>query len=445
MLDLGPADQRWKGLDWCQLTQSLSGISLVSYVKRSSRKVRTSSVRASSIERLQLVSSNEAVVQSALHLLAKSLDPYIEKLLSQHLGTELHWTDVLHQLDKIKGKSPKVYSHTDVQPQLRIVTERLGALGYPFSANDPQRLMSIYGNELRLIRNRWAHGDTFSALEAMRATDTVFIVLTHIGDSEAAAAAAELRGSVIKELVSQPGTESPGDDEETVEGDGPSAVENVEPSGDAETGKESESESERFSGVRTTFEPWDIVVTGSVETLDNLPKKTAKESVRATIEEIVDLEGPIHRDRLTKLVGYSFGLGKVHESRAKKIISQINGSACVMDKDKFVWPVDTDPCEWKIYRTSPVGDTRVFVQISPLEIGNAIADILKRSGAMPTNELRRLVLRTFGRLKATKGLAAHFENALEVATVKGLVVVTNGTVAPKESVPVAKELKNSAV
>ena len=390
------------------------------------------------------MSSNEAIVQSALQLLAKSLDPYIEKVLLPHLGTELHWTDVLHQLDKIKGKSPKVYSHTDVQPQLRIVTERLGALGYPFSANDPQRLMSIYGNELRLIRNRWAHGDTFSAMEAMRATDTVFIVLTHIGDSEAAAAAADLRGSVIKELVSQPGAETPGTTTKpskstglrcretgTVRGAGYGARTSTKPP------------SERFTGVRTTFEPWDIVVTGNVETLDNLPKKTAKESVRATIEEIVDLEGPIHRDRLTKLVGYTYGLGKVHEARAKKIVSQINGSACVTDKEKFVWPADTDPSEWKIYRTSPIGDTRVFTQISPLEIANAAVDILKRNGAMPANELRRLVLKTFGRVKATKGLSAHFENALEGATARGLVVVSSGAVSLAESVGSDKQLLDS--
>lgn len=379
-------------------------------------------------------------------MLAKSLDPYIDKVLSPHLGTELHWTDVLHQLDKIKGKSPKVYSHTDVQPQLRIVTERLGALGYPFSANDPQRLMSIYGNELRLIRNRWAHGDSFSAMEAMRATDTVFIVLTHIGSSEAAAAAADLRGSVIKELVSQPGTETQSDDDETVI-DGPSAIENPEPTEEPETepGEQYEAPAERFTGVRTKFEPWDIVVTGNLETLDNLPKKTAKEAVRATIEEIVDLEGPIHRDRLTKLVGYTFGLGKVHEARAKKIVSQINGSACVTDKDKFVWPADTDPSEWKIYRTSPVGDTRVFVQISPFEIGNAAADILKQNGAMPANELRRLVLKTFGRLKATKVPSAHFENALTAATLRGLLSVANGTVSVVESVGADKELLDSPV
>ncbi|MET3719217.1 DUF3320 domain-containing protein [Arthrobacter sp. UYEF21] len=387
------------------------------------------------------MSSNEAIVQSALQLLAKSLDPYIEKELLPHLGTELHWTDVLHQLDKIKGKSPKVYSHTDVQPQLRIVTERLGALGYPFSANDPQRLMSIYGNELRLIRNRWAHGDTFSAMEAMRATDTVFIVLTYIGDSEAAAAAADLRGTVIKELVTQPVAETPADDDEPVEVDGTSAFEKPEP--DAEPADEHEAPSERFTGVRTTFEPWDIVVTGNVETLDNLPKKTAKESVRATIEEIVDLEGPIHRDRLTKLVGYTYGLGKVHEARAKKIVSQINGSACVTDKEKFVWPADTDPSEWKIYRTSSIGDTRVFTQISPLEIANAAVDILKRNGAMPANELRRLVLKTFGRIKATKGLSAHFENAIEGAEARGLVVVSSGAVSLAESVGSDKQLLDS--
>lgn len=366
-----------------------------------------------------------------MQLLAKSLDPYIENVLSPLLGPDLHWTDVLHQMDKIKGKSPKIYSHTDVQPQLRIITERLGALGYPFSANDPQRLMGIYGNELRLIRNRWAHGDTFSAMEAMRATDTVFIVLTHIGDKEAAAAAAEIRGSVIKELVSPPGTEPVGEDDETADVDEPSAVaepdsfEELEP----EPGDRYEAPADRFTGVRTAFEPWDIVVTGNLETLDNLPKKTAKESVRATIEEIVDFEGPVHRDRLIKLVGYTYGLGKVHEARAKKIASQINGSACLTDKDKFVWPADTDPQEWKIYRTSPLGDTRVFAQISPLEIGNAAVDVLGRKSAMPSQELRHLVLRTFGRVKATKGHSAHFEKALEDAADRGLVLVKNGSVS----------------
>lgn len=396
------------------------------------------------------MSSNEAVVQLALQLLAKSLDPYIEKVLRPHLGSELHWTDVLHQLDKIKGKSPKIYSHTDVQPQLRIVTERLGALGYPFSANDPQRLMGIYGNELRLIRNRWAHGDSFSAMEAMRATDTVFIVLTHVGDKEAAAAAADLRGSVIKELVSQPDTGSTADDEtvevpdavekpETVEDQEPTELEEQEPS------EQHEVPSERFSGVRTTYEPWEIVVTGNVETLDLLPKKTAKESVRATIEEIVELEGPIHRDRLTKLVGHTYGLGKVHEARAKKIVSQINGAACFTDKEKFVWPADTDPQEWKIYRTSPVGDPRVFMQISPLEIANAAADILRLKGAIPAHELRRLVLRTFGRVKATKGLSAHFDKAIELATARGLVAITTGAVSMMESGASVEDVQDSEI
>jgi hypothetical protein len=277
-------------------------------------------------------------------------------------------------------------------------------------------------------------------MEAMRATDTVFIVLTHIGDKEAAAAAAELRGSVIKELVSPPDAELTAEDDETV--DAPGAVATLEPVDEPEP---DEAPSERFAGVRTTYEPWDIVVTGNVETLDNLPKKTAKESVRATIEEIVDLEGPIHRDRLTKLVGYTYGLGKVHEARAKKIISQINGSACYTDKEKFVWPADTDPQEWKIYRTSPLGDPRVLMQISPLEIANAAADILKRKGVTPVHELRRLVLRTFGRVKATKRHSAHFDKAIDLASARGLVAVTNGAVGLVEAARVGRDLQNSRV
>lgn len=382
------------------------------------------------------MSSNETVVQSALQLLAKSLDPYIEKVIAPHLGGELHWTDVLHQLDKIKGKSPKIYSHTDVQPQLRMVTERLGELGYPFSAEDPQRLMSVYGNELRLIRNRWAHGDSFSAMETMRATDTVFIVLTHIGDKEAAAAAADLRTSVIKELVSEPASE-PSSEED---GESPDLLDAADPAevvDEPEQAEKPETPTERFTGVRTTYEPWEIVVTGTVDTLDNLPKKAAKESVRATIEEIVDLEGPIHRDRLVRLVGYTYGLGKVHEGRVKKIAAQITGSGCVSDKDKFVWAADTDPGAWKIYRTSPLGGARAFLQISPVEIANASVDILRRKGVMALNDLRPLVLRTFGRRKATKGFTAHFEKALLAAAARGQVSLTNEVVSlPMTSEPV---------
>ena len=62
---------------------------------------------------------------------------------------------------------------------------------------------------------------------------------------------------------------------------------------------------------RLPFELWEPVVVGDVSVLDDLPKKVAKEKVRAVATEIVDFEGPIHLDRLAQLVAASFGLKKL--------------------------------------------------------------------------------------------------------------------------------------
>ena len=351
--------------------------------------------------------NNEIGVQTALALLSGGLEKHIAKVLAPHLGGGLEWTDILQELDQMKGKAPKLYSRTDIQCQLRAITERLGNLGYPFDSGDPNRMMSTYGNELRIVRNRWAHNDQFTSFEAMRAVDTVFILLTHIGDTEGAGKAAAERAALVLGLIDEPAVEKMPDGQ-----DGP---ESTEPEDLPAEGPDVPGEPvRRFARRRTEFEPWDVVVTGSVETLDNLPKKVAKESVRATIEEIVDSEGPIHRDRLTKLVGYTYGLGKVHEARAKKILSQINASACFVDQDHFVWPGDTNPADWKIHRRSPIGTTRKFLEISPHEIANAATDIL-RAGALSEEDLRRRTLAVFGRKKSTQALTTHFGKGLSSA------------------------------
>lgn len=357
--------------------------------------------------------SNEASVQSALKLLAEGLDPYIEGVLSPHLDGELQWTDVLGQLDAMKGKSPRTYSRSDVQCQLRVITERLGGLGYPFDSGDPLRTLSTYGNELRIVRNRWAHGSAFTTLEAMRAVDTVFIVLNHVGDAAGAGKAAQERGALVAALVDESKPEGSDDQNQGGQEELGNEGESSSSEGDESVLEVDEDPKEQFTSYRTVFEAWDVVVTGSVETLDSLPKKTAKEAVRSSIEEIVDSEGPIHRDRLTKLVGYTFGLAKVHEARAKKILNQIKASDCIVDGFNFVWPGDVDPSQWKIYRQSPVGSPRKFLEISPVEIVNAASHILRTSGPQLDSDLRRKTLLLFGRKRNTQAFATHFEKSVQ--------------------------------
>lgn len=353
--------------------------------------------------------SHSHSVQSALKLLSAGLDGHISHVMAPHLGG-LPWPHVLKELDNVKGIHGKSYSQSDVQCQLRMVTQRLGQLGYPFDAGDPHRKMSTYGNELRLVRNRWAHNDEFTALEAMRAVDTVFIVLTHIGDINGAEKAASERTLLLYSLVS----------EEKVPPEGDFVAE--EPSGDVHVAGDDSGSNDSFSDFtqrRTEFEPWNVVVTGSVETLDNLPKKAAKESVRATIEEIVDFEGPIHVNRLTKIVGYTYGLGKVHENRAKRIKAQIKAATCLTDSDGFVWASDVVQQQWLIHRRNSIGTDRSFLEISPREVSNGASERLRVLGPMGGVELRRATLKLFGRSKSTQKYVVHFDKALQLGLSEG--------------------------
>lgn len=335
--------------------------------------------------------------------------------MSPHLSG-LPWPNVLKELDNVKGIHGKSYSQSDVQCQLRMVTQRLGQLGYPFDAGDPHRKMSTYGNELRLVRNRWAHNDNFTALEAMRAVDTVFIVLTHIGDIQGAERAAAERTQLLFSLVQEekstrdeePARDTPNDDALLPDADA-----------DRDTCDVPDSPVSVFTQRRTEFEPWNVVVTGSVETLDNLPKKASKESVRATIEEIVDFEGPIHVSRLTKIVGYTYGLGKVHENRAKRIKAQIKASTCLTDSDGFVWASDVVQQQWLIHRRNSIGTDRSFLEISPREVSNGASERLRVLGPMGGVELRRATLKLFGRSKSTQKYVAHFDKALQLGLSEG--------------------------
>ena len=60
---------------------------------------------------------------------------------------------------------------------------------------------------------------------------------------------------------------------------------------------------------RLEFEAWTVVPVGEVSVLDDLPKKAAKEKVRAVATEIVEFEGPIHLDRLAQPVHHQHRLG----------------------------------------------------------------------------------------------------------------------------------------
>jgi len=168
---------------------------------------------------------------------------------------------------------------------------------------------------------------------------------------------------------------------------------------------------------REEFEPWQVVPVGDVTVLDELPKKVAKEQVRAVAIEITEFEGPIHIDRLTRLVAESFGLQRLHTARARKIVNQIKATGMTIDTDKVVWPHDLNPSNWTEFRPNSSDIDRAFTEIAPLEIANAVGFIRSQPGGSELSkaELERRVLQTFGRKRRVKALLQHLERALAKA------------------------------
>lgn len=144
--------------------------------------------------------SNREYVGRALDTLAGALDPFIDRILAP-LMQGAPWTAILHVKDGERG-SDRDYARTDLQCQLRVLTERLGALGFPFADTLSRGEQNLAG-ECRDIRNRWAHNTPFSPDDAYRALDTVERLLRAVGAVTEADTVKQMRRNVQRGAYEQ--------------------------------------------------------------------------------------------------------------------------------------------------------------------------------------------------------------------------------------------------
>ncbi|UGQ39586.1 DUF3320 domain-containing protein [Rhodococcus aetherivorans] len=364
-------------------------------------------------------------VSAGLDHLADRLNPIIAAKFATDLPDH-PWTVVLTQLDQLAGKPPKLYSATDLQCQLKMFTRRLGKLGYPF--DDNRQTVGTLGRELTIVRNARAHGDPFTCLDAWRAHDYCFRLLEHFGDKQGLERSNELRQEALVAYVEEQGIApaqafSPSQPIVSPESEGLDGTNSL-PNPEKETEYELVSpDPEVFirepvahpsiiGNTRLSFQPWEPVLVGDISVLDDLPKMTAKQKVRAVAIEIVEAEGPIHVDRLAQHVATSFGVRKLYSNRATKIIRQAKSAGLLIDGEKFVWPEGVTPETWMEFRPNSNEVDRPFQHISPTEIANAMRFLKGHSPNMSDEELNISTLRTFGRKRRTKQCAIQLEKAI---------------------------------
>lgn len=360
-------------------------------------------------------------VGEAISVLRTRLPDILQKRVEE-IAPGVAWTTVLEEVDALKGRTrrePDAYASHDLQVQLRMLTERLARLGFPF--DDGSRTVSTLGSELRNVRNLWAHTHEFSVMEGFRATDSIARLLAHFGDETGARQVEQIRNALLPDLFRELGLGDMPDDlgptpgtaeQETV---APSVKSADEATDDSQQRVETaagrstqiarpvtDSTHGQLGDERTPFERWTPTRMGPPEVLDNLKVKGTAELVRAVAEEAIDAEGPIAEDRLIKLVLDSFGrrrnTSKVQKKLRHQLKNLVDGERCHRDEEDFYWPPHTIPEMWQEFRPSPAGAPgRGFDDISKVELRNAAREIQERAeGLLSPSELQRAVLHVFG-------------------------------------------------
>ncbi|MEW1950944.1 DUF3320 domain-containing protein [Pseudarthrobacter sp902506025] len=186
--------------------------------------------------------------------------------------------------------------------------------------------------------------------------------------------------------------------------------------------------SERVGAGVHTYEPWTVQKFGGTDILDSLHSRRSVAAVRDAIGVVVAAEGPVHQDRLAKLVCAAFGLNKVNSSRANAVLRLVEPSAHVIDDDGFVWDATVDRRAWKIFRPNDSEIVRKPEHISVVELCNAMVNIVKATGGIAVDELHRETIQTFGGKRRTAGITARLNQGLQYGVDNGYMELLGDTV-----------------
>ncbi|WP_166785977.1 DUF4011 domain-containing protein [Cryobacterium sandaracinum] len=139
--------------------------------------------------------TNREYVARALELVVDGLGPFVSAALTPIVPQGKTWVTLLEEKDRHNRILGKTYSPKDLQSLLRVITERLDPVGYPFADMLPREAQRL-ASELRDVRNSWAHGGEFDNNDAYRAIDSAERLLALVDATEQAGAAAELKLAV---------------------------------------------------------------------------------------------------------------------------------------------------------------------------------------------------------------------------------------------------------
>ena len=139
------------------------------------------------------------IIGGSVDDLAEGLRPFIERVFAERLPEGPSWVQILAHKDELAGRPTSHHHANDVGLMLRVMTEKLGNLGYPFDGH-LSRQATNWASEMREVRNKHAHQVEFSPAETYRALDSAELLLREIGADEEAQRIAARKPAVLSAL-----------------------------------------------------------------------------------------------------------------------------------------------------------------------------------------------------------------------------------------------------
>ena len=139
------------------------------------------------------------IIGGSIDDLAEGLRPFIEQVFAERLPQGPSWVKVIAHKDELAGRPTSHHHANDVGLMLRVMTEKLGNLGYPFDGRI-SRQATNWASELREVRNKHAHQVEFSLAETYRALDSAELLLREISAVDEAQRIAARKPAVLAAL-----------------------------------------------------------------------------------------------------------------------------------------------------------------------------------------------------------------------------------------------------
>ncbi|WP_229874374.1 DUF4011 domain-containing protein [Amycolatopsis deserti] len=175
------------------------------------------------------------------------------------------------------------------------------------------------------------------------------------------------------------------------------------------------------AAVFVAYEPEPL---GTREQIDRLAEdKTVQRLVQQAIAEVIDAEGPIELERLSRLVHRRFGLHRVREDRRNLLLRQLPKGYLVTKGlgRRYAWPAELDPQTWQGFRRTQASGDRAFHEIAPEEIANAMRFAAKNDPNHDAAQLRRATMNVLGYRKGSPAIEDTLRHVMRGLAERGEV------------------------